>query len=34
MSLKYLSAYYVLLVVLLIFYNPLQHMFTWIRTNI
>ncbi len=34
MSLKYLSAYYVLLVVLLIFHNPLQHMFTWIRTNI
>ncbi|EKD46708.1 MAG: hypothetical protein ACD_67C00105G0001 [uncultured bacterium] len=33
MTLKYLTAYYVVLLVLLIAYNPLQHTFFWIRTN-
>jgi hypothetical protein len=33
MTLKYLSAYYILLLFLLIMYNPLQHTFLWIRTS-
>jgi len=32
-SLKYLTAYYMLLLALLIIYNPLQQMFVWIRLH-
>lgn len=32
-TLKYLTVYYVILMILLVLYNPLQHMFYWIRTN-
>ncbi|EKE19453.1 MAG: hypothetical protein ACD_9C00012G0004 [uncultured bacterium] len=32
-TLKYLSAYYVVLLLLLIFYNPLQQAFSWFRLN-
>ncbi|KKP95026.1 MAG: hypothetical protein UR99_C0033G0005 [Candidatus Moranbacteria bacterium GW2011_GWD2_36_12] len=32
-TLKYLSAYYLILLILLISYNPLQHFFIWIRLN-
>lgn len=33
-TLKYLTAYYVLLMVLLFVYNPLQHTFFWIRMHV
>lgn len=33
MTLKYLSVYYLLLIVLLISYNPLQHFFVWVRLD-
>ncbi|NTV41447.1 MAG: hypothetical protein HGA61_04210 [Candidatus Moranbacteria bacterium] len=34
MSLKYLTAYYLLLLFLLVSFNPLQDIFFWIRTHI
>jgi len=34
LSLKYLTAYYLMLLFLLIFYNPLQKAFIWIRMNL
>jgi hypothetical protein len=34
LSLKYLTAYYFLLLAALILFNPLQQLFTWIRTSI
>ena len=34
LSLKYLTAYYLMLLCLLIFYNPLQKAFIWIRMNL
>lgn len=33
MTLKYLTAYYILLLVILVSYNPLQHVFLWVRMN-
>lgn len=33
-TLKYLTAYYVLLLILLFIYNPLQHAFFWIRMHV
>lgn len=32
-SLKYLTAYYILLLILLVTYNPLKQLFIWIRLN-
>lgn len=34
LSLKYLSVFYIMLVVLLVIYNPLQHLFVWVRMNL
>lgn len=34
MTLKYLSAYYILLLTILVLYNPLQHVFVWVRMNL
>jgi len=34
LSLKYLTAYYMLLLLLLVTYNPLQEMFIWIRLHV
>ena len=33
MTMKYLSAYYLLLLALLVFINPLQYLFNWIRLH-